>query len=178
MVSLATATLPKCQGRRCAFHSHSTHRQKVNCRAQVQGLAQEDAVGATDVQALNALLSRVEAQHIEPEPGMSLSTASDGAIDCLLDDDDVVLEADEAADVVLLPELEQPSVCREHRMSPASANHLDAVMATSKFRERFYEFMQQLKAWGYASGTALLRLFGTRSMLHVAHRIDSGCYVL
>lgn len=151
MVSLASATPPTCKGRRCAFHSNATNRQKVNCRAQVQGLAQEDAVGATDVQALNALLSRVEAQPVEPGPGMALSTASDGAIDFMLDDDDL-LQAEESTEVQLLPELEEPAVCHEHRMSPASAGNLDAVLATSKFRERFFEFMQQLKTWGYASG--------------------------
>lgn len=151
MVSLASATPPTCKGRRCAFHSNATNRQKVNCRAQVQGLAQEDAVGATDVQALNALLSRVEAQPVEPEPGMALSTASDGAIDLMLGDD-YLMQPDESSDVQLLPELEQPAVCHEHRVSPASAGNLDAVLATSKFRERFYEFMQQLKTWGYASG--------------------------
>ena len=155
MASLNTVTVPQCRGRRCAFQTNAVHRAKVNCRAQVQGLAQEDAVGATDVQALNALLSRVEASHLEPEPGMALSTESDGAIDGLVDDNDAVLLSEDTTDVLLLPKLEQPAVCHEHRMSPESASHLDAVLSSSKYRERYMEFMDQLKAWGYAGAMSL-----------------------
>lgn len=154
MASLNSLSVPQRKGRRCAFQSNASHRAKVNCRAQVQGLAQEDAVGATDVQALNALLSRVEASHLEPEPGMALSTESDGAIDGLFDDTGALIQTGDTPGVSLLPELEQPAVCHEHRMAPESATYLDAVLSTSKYRERYMEFMNQLKGWGYAGAVS------------------------
>jgi hypothetical protein len=123
---------------------------------QVSVVTHSDA--PSDVRALKAMnaLQATTAPKRRGRPAARTPGRS-AASDVSLSVGDGVAQAESYECNELLPALEELPSLPAHRSSCEAPAHLDAINATSKFRERFDAFKEQLRAWGYFAGPSSTR---------------------
>lgn len=104
--------------------------------------------GRADVQALEAMQTRLQKPQLSEAQSGSYSVEIDGALP-LEEAEEPQPPVEEAEEVVLLPEIQHPSECKPHRMSNDTSAFLTEMSKTAKFLDRWTVFSKQLHGWGY-----------------------------